>query len=50
MTEIKGNFKMDIESIVFDLIQIGIYSIEDIKQYGFNTEEAKAIQKEISKR
>ena len=50
MEKLTSKFKMDIEDIAFDMIQTGIYNIEDIKQYGFNTEEAEAIQREISKR
>ena len=50
MEKLTDKFKMNIESIASDMVDIGIYKIEDIKQYGFNDEEAKAIQKEINKK
>ena len=50
MEKLTNKFKMDLEAIAFDMVDMGVYSIEDIKQYGFNTEEAEAIQREISKR
>lgn len=48
MEKLTNGFKMNLESIASDMVDMGIYSIEDIKQYGFNDEEAKAIQKEIN--
>lgn len=44
------NFNMDIEDIAIDFVHMGIYKVEDILNYGFNKEEAVAIQKEISKK
>ncbi len=48
MEKLTNSFKMDIESIASDMVDMRIYNIEDIKQYGFNDEEARAIQKEIN--
>ncbi len=48
MDKLTNKFKMDLEAIAFDMVDMGIYSIEDIKQYGFNDMEAKAIQEEIN--
>mgnify|MGYP001023252875 CR=1 FL=1 len=48
MEKLTNKFKMDIESIACDMVDMGVYKIEDIKQYGFNDTEAQAIQKAIN--
>lgn len=49
MEKLTDKFKMNLEDIASDMVDMGVYKIEDIKQYGFNDAEAKAIQKEMSK-
>lgn len=48
MDKLTNKFKMDLEAITFDMVDMGVYKIEDIKQYGFNDTEAQAIQKAIN--
>ena len=49
MDKLTRGFKMDIEDIASDMVDMGVCKMEDIKQYGFNNEAAQAIQKEINK-
>ena len=44
MKKIKG---MSINSIVMDMVDMGVRTIKDIKEYGFTDKEAKEIKKEL---
>ena len=50
MEKLTDKFNMNLEAIAFDMVDMGIYNIEDIKQYGFTDGEAEAIQREINKK
>lgn len=49
MDKLTNKFKMDLEAIAADMVDMGVYKLEDIQQYGFTELEAIEIQKEISK-
>ena len=44
MKKIKG---MSIDLIVMDVVDMGVRTMKDIKEYGFTDEEAKEIKKEL---